>query len=78
MANFLKSISCVKTGEVEVESLAPHCEWRTLPGLGSDHLPIEIVLPLSPVRHPNTRPVTAVISFFYSALVFCSKIGNTA
>ena len=36
--------------------LAPHCEWRTLPGLGSDHLPIEIVLPLSPVRHPNTRP----------------------
>ena len=37
-------------------SLAPHCEWRTLPGLGSDHLPIEIVLPLSPVCHPNTRP----------------------
>ena len=37
-------------------SLALHCEWRTLPGLGSDHLPIEIVLPLSPVRHPNTRP----------------------
>ena len=27
-------------------SLAPHCEWRTLPGLSSDHLPIEIVLPL--------------------------------
>ena len=37
-------------------SLAPHCEWRTLPGLGSDHLPIEIVLPFSPVRHPNTHP----------------------
>ena len=37
-------------------SLALHCEWSTLPGLGSDHLPIEIVLPLSPVRHPNTRP----------------------
>ena len=37
-------------------SLAPRCEWRTLPGLGSDHLPIEIVLSLSPVRHPNTRP----------------------
>ena len=35
--------------------LAPHCEWRTLPGLGSDHLPIEIVLPISPVRHPKTR-----------------------
>ena len=26
-------------------SLAPHCEWCTLPGLGSDHLPLEIVLP---------------------------------
>ena len=37
-------------------SFAPHCEWHTLSGLGSDHLPIEIVLPLSPVRHPNTRP----------------------
>ena len=37
-------------------SLAPHCKWRTLPGLGSDHFPIEIVLCLSPVRHPNIRP----------------------
>ena len=37
-------------------SLAPHCEWRTLHGLGSDHLPMEIVLPLFPVRQPNTRP----------------------
>ena len=37
-------------------SLAPYCEWRTLHGLGSDHLPIEIVLPLFPVRQPNTRP----------------------
>ena len=37
-------------------SLAPHCEWRTLPGFGSNHLPIEIVPPLSPVRLPNTRP----------------------
>ena len=35
-------------------SLAPHCEWCTLPGLGSDHLLIEIV-PLSST-HPNTRP----------------------
>ena len=26
-------------------SLAPHCEWCSLPGLGSDHLPIKIVLP---------------------------------
>ena len=36
-------------------SLALNCEWRTLPELGSDYLPIEIVLPLYPVRHPNTR-----------------------
>ena len=34
-------------------SLAPHCKWRTLPGLCSDHLPIEIVLPFSPVRPPK-------------------------
>ena len=37
-------------------SLAPHCGWRALPGLGSDRLPIEVVLPLSPVRRPGTRP----------------------
>ena len=37
-------------------SLTPHCEWRSLPGLGSDHLPVEIALPLSPVCHPNARP----------------------
>ena len=37
-------------------SFAPHCEWRTLHGLGSDRLPIEIVFPLFPVRQPNTRP----------------------
>ena len=37
-------------------SLAPHCEWHTLPGLGFDHLPIKIVLPFSAVRHSNTRP----------------------
>ena len=37
-------------------SLAPHCEWCTLPGLDFDHLPIEIVLPLSPVRHPTLIP----------------------
>ena len=37
-------------------SFALQCEWRTLPGLGSDYLPIVIVLTLSPVCHPNTRP----------------------
>ena len=37
-------------------SLAPHSEWRTLHDLGSDRLPIEIVLPLFPVRQLNTRP----------------------
>ena len=46
-------------------SLAPHCEWRTLPGLGSDHLPIEIVPPslqfitqtLVPPNSTTKRPV---------------------
>ena len=34
-------------------SLAPHCEWCTLPGLGSDDLPIEIVLPPFPGSSPQ-------------------------
>ena len=34
-------------------SLASHCEWRTLHGLGSDHLPIEIVLP--PLSSSSTK-----------------------
>ena len=37
-------------------SLAPHCEWRTLPGLGSDHLPIEIVLPFLQFVTPTLVP----------------------
>jgi len=35
--------------------LASTCEWRTLPGLGSDHLPIDINLQLAPICHTNTR-----------------------
>jgi len=35
--------------------LAPTCEWRTLPGLGSDHLPIDINLQFAPIHHTNTR-----------------------
>jgi len=35
--------------------LAPTCEWRTLPGLGSVHLPINITLQLSSIWHSNTR-----------------------
>jgi len=35
--------------------LAPTCEWRTLPGVGSDHLLIDINLQLAPFRHTNTR-----------------------
>ena len=37
-------------------SLAPHCKWRTLPGLGSDHLPIEIVLPSLQFVTPTLVP----------------------
>jgi len=38
-------------------SLFSRCftEWCTLPGLGSDHLPIDINLQLAPIRHTNTR-----------------------
>jgi len=31
--------------------LAPTCKWRTLPGMGSDHLPIDINRQLAPIRH---------------------------
>ena len=41
-------------------SLTPHCEWRTLHGLGSDRLPIEIVLPLFPVRHQTHVPPNSI------------------
>jgi len=34
---------------------APTCEWRTLSGLGSDHLLIDISLQLAPICHTNTR-----------------------
>jgi len=33
--------------------LAPTCEWRTLPGLVFDHLPIDITLPLAPIYCPT-------------------------
>ena len=37
-------------------SLAPHCEWRTLPGLGSDHLTIELVPPSLQFVTPTLVP----------------------
>ena len=37
-------------------SLAPHCEWRSLPGLDSDHLPVEIALPLSSLSPQCSSP----------------------
>ena len=37
--------------------LAPHCEWRTLPGLGSDHLPNrECLPPLSSSSPQHSSP----------------------
>ena len=37
-------------------SLAFSCSWEVLQDLGSDHLPILLSVPLSPVFHPNERP----------------------
>ena len=37
-------------------SLAFSCSWEVLQDLGSDHLPILLSVPLSPIYHPNERP----------------------
>ena len=37
-------------------SLALSCSWEVLQDLGSDHLPILLSVPLSPVFHPSERP----------------------
>ena len=37
-------------------SLALSCSWEVLQDLGSDHLPILLSIPLSPVFYPNERP----------------------
>ena len=37
-------------------SLALSCSWEVLQDLGSDHLPILLSIPLSPVFLPNKRP----------------------
>ena len=37
-------------------TLALSCSWEVLQDLGSDHLPILLSIPLSPVFHPNERP----------------------
>ena len=37
-------------------SLALFCFWEVLQNLGSDHLPILLSVPLSPVYRPNERP----------------------
>ena len=38
-------------------SLAFSCSWEMLQDLGSDHLPILLSVPLSPVFRPNERPL---------------------
>ena len=37
-------------------TLALSCSWEVLQDLGSDHLPILLSIPLSPVYRPNERP----------------------
>ena len=39
-----------------LSSLAFSCSWEVLQDLGSDHLPILLSIPLSPVFRPNERP----------------------
>ena len=55
-------------------SLAPHCEWRTLHGLGSDHLPIEIVLPLlssSSTKHTSPQIQLQKDQLGYLPILYC-------
>ena len=37
-------------------SLALACSWKVLQDLGSDHLPILLSVPLTPVYHPTSAP----------------------
>ena len=68
--------SCRSSPDVSLApaSLAPHCEWRTLPGLGSDHLHIEIVLPplssLSP-QHLSPQIQLQKGPFGWSPILYC-------
>ena len=39
-----------------LSSLTLSCSWEVLQDLGSDHLPIFLSIPLSPVSRPNERP----------------------
>ena len=41
-------------------SLVLFCSWEVLQDLGSDHLPILLSVPLSPVFHPNERPLPSI------------------
>ena len=57
-------------------SLAPHCEWCTLPGLGSDHLPIEIVLPLqfvTPTLVPPNSTTKRLVGMFTNHILLSTS-----
>ena len=41
-------------------TLAFSCSWEVLQDLGFDHLPILLSIPLSPVFHPNERPLPSI------------------
>ena len=38
--------------------IASKCTWQTLPDLGSDHLPISITIPTSPLINSSHRPLS--------------------
>ena len=41
-------------------TLAFSCSWEVLQDVGSDHLPILLSIPLSPVFRPNERPLPSI------------------
>ena len=41
-------------------TLAFSCSWEVLQDMGSDHLPILVSIPLSPVFRPNERPLPSI------------------
>ena len=50
------SIAPLLTSPLPPSSLALSCSWEVLQDLGSDHLPILLSVPHSPVFRPNERP----------------------
>ena len=57
---FLRSFGSCCSPDISFapSSIALFCFWEVLHDLGSDHLPILLTVPLSPVFHHNERPAS--------------------